>query len=47
MRINIHDVFQNDLDIERFTALLAEAFGTTDYDTHVQKRGLRYPSENI
>jgi S-adenosylmethionine decarboxylase len=38
---------QNDLDVERFTVLLAEAFGTTDYDTHVQKRGLRYPSQNI
>ena len=38
---------QNDLDVERFTALLAEAFGTTDYDTYVQKRGLRYPTENI
>jgi S-adenosylmethionine decarboxylase len=38
---------QNDLDIEHFTALLAEAFGTTDYDTHVQNRGLRYPSNNL
>lgn len=38
---------QNDLDVERFTTLLAEAFGTTDYETHVQKRGLRYPAENL
>lgn len=38
---------QNDLDIERFTTLLAEAFGTTDHDIHVQKRGLRYPAENL
>jgi S-adenosylmethionine decarboxylase len=38
---------QNDLDIERFTTLLAEAFGTTDCDIHVQERGLRYPQHNL
>ena len=38
---------QNELDTEKFTALLSEAFGTTDYDVTVIKRGLRYPSENI
>lgn len=38
---------QNELDAEKFTELLSEAFGTTDYDVTVIKRGLRYPSENI
>lgn len=38
---------QNDLDVEGFTKHLSELFGTTDFDTHVQRRGLRYPSENI
>jgi S-adenosylmethionine decarboxylase len=38
---------QNDLDAEGFTKLLCEVFGTTDFDTHIQKRGLRYPAENI
>lgn len=37
---------QNELDIEKFVALLASAFGTEDYDTHVIKRGMRYPSDN-
>lgn len=37
---------QNDLDSEKFITLLSEVFGTTDYDTQVIKRGLRYPSEN-
>ncbi|MEK7638860.1 MAG: adenosylmethionine decarboxylase [Patescibacteria group bacterium] len=36
---------QNDLDTEKFTKLLAEAFGTTDYDVQVVDRGLRFPSE--
>ena len=38
---------QNDLDTAKFTKLLSEVFGTSDYDIHVQKRGLRYPSENF
>lgn len=38
---------QNDLDSEKFIALLSEVFGTSDYDTQVIKRGLRYPVENI
>lgn len=38
---------QNELDTSAFTKLLAEAFGTSDYDIHVVKRGLRYPSSNI
>ena len=38
---------QTELDSEKFIQLLAEAFGTSDYDTQVIKRGLRYPSENL
>lgn len=38
---------QNDLDAEKFITLLAEVFGTNDYDTQVIKRGLRYPAENL
>lgn len=38
---------QNDLDSEKFISLLAEVFGTSDYDTQVIKRGLRYPAENL
>lgn len=33
---------QNDLDIEKFTQLLIEAFGTDDYDLQVVDRGLRF-----
>ena len=36
---------QNDLDIEKFTSILAETFQTADYDTTVVKRGTRYPSD--
>jgi S-adenosylmethionine decarboxylase len=37
---------QNDLDTERVGASLRAAFGIRDADVHVQRRGLRYPSEN-
>lgn len=38
---------QNDLDIARVSARLRGAFGIRDADTHVQKRGLRYPADNL
>lgn len=38
---------QNDLDTDAFTLLLCKVFGTTDYDTQVIKRGLRYPADNL
>jgi S-adenosylmethionine decarboxylase len=37
----------NDLDTDAFTLLLCQVFGTTDYDTQVVKRGLRYPDDNL
>lgn len=36
---------QNDLDTEKFSAVLAQVFGTTDYDTKVIERGVRFPSQ--
>jgi S-adenosylmethionine decarboxylase len=38
---------QNDLDIARVSARLRAAFGIRDADIHVQKRGLRYPADNL
>jgi S-adenosylmethionine decarboxylase len=38
---------QNEMDTEKLTALFKEAFGLTDIDTFVQKRGTKYPTENI
>jgi S-adenosylmethionine decarboxylase len=38
---------QNELDAEKFIQFLAEAFGTSDYDTQIINRGMRYPSENL
>lgn len=38
---------QNDIDSEKFITLFAAAFGTSDYDTQVIERGLRYPTEDI
>lgn len=38
---------QNDLHTEKFTKLLCEVFGTTDFDIQVVKRGVRYPVENL
>lgn len=33
---------QNDLDTDKFIKLLAEAFGTDDYDVQIVDRGLRF-----
>ncbi len=38
---------QNNLDTAKFTELLAEAFGTTDFDIQIVDRGLRYSSKDI
>lgn len=38
---------QNDLDSEKLIKELVEAFSITDFDSFIQKRGTRYPSENI
>jgi S-adenosylmethionine decarboxylase len=38
---------QNDLDSDGVAARLQAAFGIMDADLHVQKRGLRYPAENL
>ena len=38
---------QNDLDSERLIKELVTAFSITDFDSFIQKRGTRYPSENI
>jgi S-adenosylmethionine decarboxylase len=38
---------QNDLDVDKVGARLKAAFGIRDADVHVQRRGLRYPSENL
>ena len=38
---------QDDLDCEGVAARLGEAFGITDADVHVQRRGLRYPAEDL
>jgi S-adenosylmethionine decarboxylase len=38
---------QNDLDTEKLKTQFTEAFKITDSDIYVQKRGTRYPSENI
>jgi S-adenosylmethionine decarboxylase len=38
---------QNDLDIARVSARLRAAFGIRDADIHVQKRGMRYPADNL
>jgi S-adenosylmethionine decarboxylase len=38
---------QNDLDVAAVSARLTAAFGIRDADVHVQKRGLRYPAEDL
>lgn len=38
---------QNDLDVPLVTARLTAAFGIRDADVHVQKRGLRYPAQDL
>lgn len=38
---------QSDLDSERFTEYLQEAFGVRDYDKQVIPRGVRYPAEDL
>lgn len=38
---------QDDLDCDAVAARLTAAFGITDADMHVQKRGLRYPAEDV
>jgi S-adenosylmethionine decarboxylase len=38
---------QNDLNVAAVTTRLQQAFGIRDADVHVQKRGLRYPAENL
>lgn len=38
---------QNDLDCDGVATRLRTAFGIGDADVHVQRRGLRYPAENV
>lgn len=38
---------QNDLDTNKFVGLCKEAFKFADEDVYIQKRGLRYPSEDL
>lgn len=38
---------QNELDTEKFVSLFKERFNLESVEVHIQKRGLRYPSENI
>lgn len=38
---------QNDLDIDSAIAKLSLAFGISSFDTFVQPRGLRYPTQNL
>lgn len=38
---------QNEMDTDKLTTLFKEAFQLTDIDTFVQKRGTKYPTENI
>jgi S-adenosylmethionine decarboxylase len=38
---------QNDLDIPGVTAKLTAAFAIEQADVHVQKRGLRYPAQDL
>lgn len=34
-------------DVDAVVARLRRAFGLTDVDVHVQRRGLRYPADNL
>ena len=38
---------QNDLDTEKLIAEFTEAFKLESCDTYIQRRGTRYPAENI
>lgn len=38
---------QNEIDTKKLTEIFTEAFSLTKVDTFVQKRGIRYPKENI
>jgi S-adenosylmethionine decarboxylase len=38
---------QDDLDCDRVADRLRRAFGISDADVHVQRRGLRYPAEDV
>jgi S-adenosylmethionine decarboxylase len=38
---------QNDLDCDAVAEALRQAFGIKEADIHVQRRGLRYPAEDI
>ena len=38
---------QNDLDTEKLKALFINTFKIKDSDTYIQKRGLRYPANNL
>ena len=38
---------QNDLDTDKLTQAFISAFGIRRSDVYIQKRGIRYPAENI
>jgi S-adenosylmethionine decarboxylase len=38
---------QNSLDVERITAYFTDAFALKDIETHLVRRGTRYPQHNI
>lgn len=38
---------QNDLDTEKFVSLFKDRLQLAEVEVHVQKRGTRYPSENV
>jgi len=38
---------QNELDTEKITSFLKDQLKITDLDYYLQKRGIRYPSDNI
>jgi S-adenosylmethionine decarboxylase len=38
---------QNELDTDRFVELFKNSFQLADADVYIQKRGLRYPADNI
>jgi len=38
---------QNDLDTARLTQEFTKAFGLTEVDEYIQKRGTKYPIENV
>lgn len=38
---------QDELDIEGFTKIMSEVFGSNDYEIQVVKRGTRYPVDDL